>query len=218
MLQQIDKKINCPNCGHENSVILWEKINVDMNPDLKEQLFDESINNLVCSKCNYKSRVDLPLYYNDVKKKFFIYLVPDYPVGAEEEKKLIGNLNDQTLSILDAGYDNRKRVVFEYYNLLEKILIFDEDLDDRAVEGCKILARTQLKLMEGRAAFAGRNKDSLSFNFFEKENKEASKSFDVPLAMYDEVKELLDIKDLDDGRSFRIVDVKYAARMLMSSN
>lgn len=216
MLQQIDRKINCPNCGKENSVILWEKINVDMNPDLKEKLFDESINNLVCAHCGYKSRVDLPLYYNDAKKKFFIYLVPDYPVGSKDEQELIGNLNSQTLGILDGGYANKQRVVFEYYTMLEKIGIFDEGLDDRAIEGCKILARTQLKLMEGRAAFVKKDGDKLVFHFFEKEDKEASKTFDVPMAMYEDVKALLEEKDKEDPSSFRIVDVKYAARMLMS--
>lgn len=216
MIQQIVKKINCPKCETENEVILWEKINVDMNPDLKEKLFSESINNLTCKNCGHTTRVDIPLYYNDAKKHYFIYLVSDYPMGVEEEEKLVSNLNDKTLTILDEKYDNRIRVVFDYYNLLEKILIFDSGLDDRVIEGCKILARTQLKLLEGRAAFIGEEKDNLIFNFFEGEETIATKSFDIPMAMYKEVKKVIEDKDKEEGHSFRIIDVKYAVRMLMN--
>lgn len=216
LIQQIIKKINCPNCTTENEVILWEKININMNPDLKEKLFDESINNLECKNCGYKSRIDIPLYYNDAKKHYFIYLVSDFPVGKEEEDKLIKTLNDKTMTILNQEYNNKVRVVFEYYNLLEKINIFEAGLDDRAIEGCKILARTQLKLLEGRGAFAGIEGDKLIFNFFEKEDKEAVKSFEIPKAMYEEVKQLIENKDKENGHSFRIIDVKYAVSMLMN--
>lgn len=216
MIQQVIKKINCPHCKEENEVILWEKVNVDMNPDLKEKLFAETINNMKCKSCNYVSRVDIPLYYNDAKRKFFIYLVPEFPIDKKEEDNLLANLKSETLNILDVGYDNKKRAVFEYYNLLEKILIFDADLDDRVVEGCKILARTQLKLMEGRAAFAGIEKDEITFNFFEKEEKEAKKSFTVPKAMYDEVSIIIKDKDKHASDDFKIIDVKYAVRMLMN--
>ncbi len=215
MIQQIVKKISCPSCGKEGEAILWEKVNVNMNPDLKEKLFDESINSFSCKACGYKGRVDIPLYYNDAKAKFFVYLVPDYPVGMKEEEELIANLNAQTLHILDSGYDQKIRVVFEYFSLLEKISIFDAGLDDRAVEGCKVLARTQLKLVEGRASFASLDKDSLVFNFFEKEDKKASQSFSIPRDMYDEVKSLMEKKDQEDSHTFRIVDVKFAVRMLM---
>lgn len=217
MIQQVIKKINCPHCNEENEVILWEKVNVDMNPDLKEKLFSETINNMKCKSCNYVSRIDIPLYYNDTKRKFFIYLVPNFPIDKKEEDNLLANLKAETLNILDNGYANRKRAVFEYYNLLEKILIFDAELDDRVVEGCKILARTQLKLMEGRAAFAGIEKEEITFNFFEKEAKEATKSFSVPKAMYDEVAIIINEKDKDSADDFRIIDVKYAVRMLMNN-
>lgn len=216
MIQQIIKKINCPHCNEENEVILWEKVNVDMNPDLKEKLFTETINNMKCKSCNYVSRIDIPLYYNDTKRKFFIYLVPEFPIDKKEEDNLLANLKAETLNILDASYDNKKRAVFEYYNLLEKILIFDADLDDRVVEGCKILARTQLKLIEGRAAYAGIENDEITFNFFEKEDKEAKKSFTVPKAMYDEVATIIREKDNDSSDNFKIIDVKYAVRMLMN--
>ena len=96
MIQQIIKKINCPNCNIENEVILWEKINVDINPDLKEKLFNETINNFKCKSCDYNSRIDIPLYYNDVKQKFFIYLVPDFPIDQKEENKLRDNLKEKT--------------------------------------------------------------------------------------------------------------------------
>ncbi len=216
MLQQIIKKINCPNCNEKNEVILWEKINVDMNPDLKEDLFTEKINNLTCTKCGSISRINIPLYYNDNKRKFFIYLVPDFPIDKKEEEKLMDSLRSKTLNILDEGYNNKKRVVFDYYNLLEKILIFDEQLDDRVVEGCKILARTQLKLMEGKAAFEKIENDELVFNFFEKEERKASKSFSIPKAMYYEIEEIINTKDAVNSDEFRKIDVQYAVKMLMN--
>lgn len=216
MIQQIIKKISCPNCSKENEVILWEKINVNINPDLKEKLFDESINNMICENCSYKSRIDIPLYYNDAKKNYFIYLVSDFPVGKVKEERLINNLNNKALNILNKKYDNRVRLVFNYYSLLEKIVIFDTDLDDRAIEGCKILARTQLKLLEGLATFVGVEGKNLIFNFFKKEDKESGSSFEIPKNMYEEVKKIIDNKDKEKSYSFRLIDVKYAVRMLMN--
>ena len=97
MIQQITEKMNCPQCGTEREVILWEKINVKMNPDLKENLLNGTLNMLKCKDCGYEARVDIPLIYHDMNKKFFIHFAPDYPVS--EEKTLIENLDKETATL-----------------------------------------------------------------------------------------------------------------------
>ncbi|AMP20683.1 hypothetical protein AZF37_05370 [endosymbiont 'TC1' of Trimyema compressum] len=208
MIQQIREKMNCPQCGTEREVILWEKVNVKMNPDLKEKLFDGTLNMLKCKDCGYGARIYIPLIYHDMDKKFFIHFAPDYPVG--EEKTLIENLDKETATLFDDSYNNRLRVVFDYKSLLEKIRIFDEDLDDRTIEVCKLLARTQLKLKEGIAFYSETKNNELEFVFFEKEDTSARHSFSIPKAMCDEVLNLVKEKDQDEGKGFRVIDLTFA--------
>ena len=208
MIQQITEKMNCPQCGKEREVILWEKVNVRMTPDLKEHLFNGTLNMLKCKDCGYEARIYIPLIYHDMDKNFFIHFAPDYPVG--EEKKLIENLVKETAMLFDDSYNNRLRVVFDYKGLLEKIQIFDEGLDDRTIEVCKLLARTQLELKEGVAFYSETKNNELEFVFFEKEDTNARHSFSIPMAMYEEVLDLVDEKDQDDGKGFRVIDLTFA--------
>lgn len=208
MIQQIREKINCPQCGAEREVILWEKVNVKMNPDLKEKLFNGTLNMLECKNCGYEARIDIPLIYHDMDKKFFIHFAPDYPVG--EEKTLIENLDKETATLFDDSYNNRLRVVFDYKSLLEKIQIFNEDLDDRTIEVCKLLARTKLELKKGIAFYSEIKNNELKFVFFEKEDTSARHNFSIPKAMYDEVLNLVKEKDKGESKGFRVIDLTFA--------
>ena len=214
MIQQIRKKINCPQCCTEREVILWENINVKINPDLKENLFNGTLNMLKCKDCGYETRIDIPLIYHDMDKNFFIYFAPDYPVG--EEKTLIKNLGKKTATLFNDFYNNRLSIVFDYKSLLEKIQIFDEDLDDRAIEVCKLLARTKLELKEGVAFYSETKNNKLEFVFFEKEDKNVchTHSFNIPKAMYDEVLSLVEKKDQGKGKEFRVVDLVFAVSVI----
>lgn len=208
MIQQVRKKMNCPKCGMEREVILWEKINIKINPDLKEKLFNGKLNILKCKDCGYEARIDIPFIYHNMDKKFFIHFAPDYPIG--KEKTLIKNLDKKTATLFDDFYNNRLRAVFDYKSLLEKIQIFDEDLDDRTIEVCKLLARTQLGLKEGIAFYSEIKNNKLEFMFFKKENASISHKFNIPKEMYNEVQNLIKEKDHDEGRGFRVIDLAFA--------
>lgn len=217
MIQQIENKVVCPKCQTENDVILWEKVNVTMNPDLKEKLFSGTLNQLLCKECGHQSRIDIPLIYHDMDKKFFIHFAPEYPMGEEEE--LITNLNQETMTLFDESYENRLRVAFDFRTLMEKIKIFDDGLDDRSVEVCKTLARLQLKLMEGEAFYDAKSEGGLQFFFIDAEdikqgNFNNIKEFTVPMDMYETVSELVDEKDNEDASGFRIIGIPFAVAIL----
>lgn len=217
MIQQITQKVPCPKCQTENEVLLWEKVNVTMQPDLKEKLFLGTLNFLKCENCNHETRVDIPIIYHDMDKKFFIHFAPEYPMDKEEE--LVENLNQETKALFDASYNNRLRVAFNYRSLIEKVKILDDDLDDRAVEICKILARTQLKLMEGEAFYDSKNEEFLQFFFVEAKDITSGnigdvKEFSVPIKMYTTVQDLVEEKDPGEHNGFRIVGLPFAVELM----
>jgi len=69
-------EIDCPNCGSEQNVMIWETINTDVNPDLNQKLFEGQINVLQCQKCGTKAFIPVPLLYHDMAKRFYVQFYP----------------------------------------------------------------------------------------------------------------------------------------------
>ena len=69
-------EIDCPECGLKQEVSIWESINVTVDPDLKEKIFQGRINVLQCQKCGIESFIPVPLMYHDMRKKFCVQFYP----------------------------------------------------------------------------------------------------------------------------------------------
>jgi len=76
MSQQKTYVIRCPKCQHDQSVELYESINVQTSPDLKKLLMANQMNTVTCEQCDLTFRVDKPLLYHDPKRRFMIYQIP----------------------------------------------------------------------------------------------------------------------------------------------
>ena len=76
MSQKRTHEIACPLCGQEQSVELWDSINVDSEPELREALLLNRINRVECSGCRKSFRIDKPLIYRDREQDIFIHLDP----------------------------------------------------------------------------------------------------------------------------------------------
>lgn len=135
MSKQTKINIACPKCNYEQDFVMWESINATLNLELKKQLFNGELFRLTCSKCEKSSNIIYNLLYHDMEKAYMIFLLPDCFIPDEFfVDDPIGKLIEKSLK---SSYC--RRIVFSLDELIEKILIFDEELDDIAIEGLKYL-------------------------------------------------------------------------------
>ena len=78
-------EIQCPGCGAQQQVQLYEVINVQQEPALKEALMHNQLNRVVCESCDLDYRVDLPLLYTDATQEMMIHWVPESAQASREQ-------------------------------------------------------------------------------------------------------------------------------------
>ena len=146
------EKVNCQNCGKEREFTLWSHINVQENPELKEQLFKNQLFTFTCPHCGDEAIVNYPFLYQD-GDSFRIFCTNDNKVRKDALES-----------------DILTRIVTSRNRLCEKIAVFDAGLDDRVVERLKVLYMHRLQTENPKAAFDaayyfnGQNGE-YSFNF-----------------------------------------------------
>ena len=77
-------QLKCPHCGNIQDSIVWTSVNVTVNPELKEKLFDGEINTLMCEKCNEKNFINAPLLYHDMEHRFCVQYYPSESIEDDE--------------------------------------------------------------------------------------------------------------------------------------
>ncbi|MDO4459000.1 MAG: CpXC domain-containing protein [Clostridia bacterium] len=124
MSTMITKDVSCPNCGEPHSVDIITSINAHDNPELKEKVLDESLFDFRCDRCNYTCQVTWPLVYHDPDAGFMVIMYAQGQTGnAAEPPATLRNVVKRRVSTLA--------------ELKEKVLIFDNGLNDVAVEMVK---------------------------------------------------------------------------------
>jgi hypothetical protein len=123
------KVLQCPHCQTEGKFIFYSTINVTLNPELKTALMTRKLYEFNCEKCKKITPVAHGTLYHDMRKNLFIQLIltsEDEPIELDPELKKLPLLK---------GMENYKfRMVKNFNELMEKILIFDDGLDDITLE------------------------------------------------------------------------------------
>ncbi|MCL4552286.1 MAG: CpXC domain-containing protein [Candidatus Marsarchaeota archaeon] len=133
MQNEID--IACPSCGQSSKAIIWNSVNVSVDPELREKVLQQDINRFCCPACGAEAVINANLLYHDMERHFMVQLTYD------ETGESPSPFDDTMLRVL--GEDFIFRVVRTYRQLIEKILIFQDGLDDRVIEVMKALVRIQ---------------------------------------------------------------------------
>jgi hypothetical protein len=140
MSQKTAYNIRCPKCQHDQSVELYESINVQTSPELKKLLMANQMNTVKCEQCELTFRVDKPLLYHDPKRQFMIYQIPvkDDAVedGEREFTESLGRLSGlmpKDIQTPDVS------LVFSRTELVERIFLRDAGLNERIIEYIKYM-------------------------------------------------------------------------------
>lgn len=123
MIEETSLKINCPSCNNLFIFKAYKTINVTKNSNIKEDVLNLNIFKFNC-KCGLSSKIFYPVLYQDDLNSFIIQFLKN------NNMELINKLDN-----IKNNYSNYKiRIVNDPYLLIEKILIFDSNYDDRILE------------------------------------------------------------------------------------
>lgn len=82
------KRINCK-CGSTFTITIWDSINININPELKDKFLKDEINIGVCNECGEVYKVIAPILYSDVDLRLMVWVLPkqwEKMEGVEELK------------------------------------------------------------------------------------------------------------------------------------
>lgn len=134
-------KITCPKCKKECDYLIWESINIQLDPEMKERILNGEAFLFKCPDCGNEVYVNYPVLYHDMEKKMMIYLLPDDEKEIKSAAKFMSGMDERSagldLSVIAEGYSNR--IVTSLRELQEKIYISDAGYDDRIIEIIKML-------------------------------------------------------------------------------
>jgi hypothetical protein len=126
--------LNCPECGEPQQTVVWHSLNVTLDPEAKQELFEGRLNVLSCGGCGSTFKLDSPLLYHDMERGFAIQY---YPPDALDEPAFYEQFGAEgQLDIPDlAGLEvsdvlRRPHVVFDLQELA-RYVTFREQLHER---------------------------------------------------------------------------------------
>ena len=130
------EKLKCPKCGKEGEFTVWESINTDDAPEMKELVRNTKVFLWQCPSCKNDSAVFYPMYYHQPDKKFLVHYVTEFSQAAVDYmNELDHDPYDENIPLEASCH---KRIVFSANQLHEKLIILDEELDDRVIELMKL--------------------------------------------------------------------------------
>lgn len=128
-----EETIICPNCKGKGKFDLWESMNVDLDPELRDKVFSDEAFIYTCPECGHHTGVPYGTLYHDMKHRFmlfFDFFKPD-------------DFNYEHVEIPDmpGTVDYTYRHVTGLWRLKEKILILEKGLNDVAIERMKYMIK-----------------------------------------------------------------------------
>ena len=130
--------IPCPKCGKPLEIEMWDSVELPRDREQKEKIMNNHFFGAECDTCGEFIPVGYRCTYNDMERKYFLWLLPK--LGEKEQQAVLEYnerlVKDNPFRLARSGY--RHRVVQSVSELREKILIFDEGLDDRYIELMKM--------------------------------------------------------------------------------
>lgn len=139
-----EETIKCPKCGKESKFVMWSSINTVLNPEMKKKVLTGEIFKFKCNKCGCEARINYSSLYHQMEDRIMIYYVQD----EEDYESACNMFSGEDMPEIFEDLMAEKylyRIVTSPEELREKIIIFDNGLDDRVIEIAKIFYIGQAK-------------------------------------------------------------------------
>lgn len=129
--------IECPQCGSPQDVALYDSMNVEESPELKDALMSNQLNAITCAHCAFSFRVDKALLYNDPRKNVMVYWIPYQRKTFQYTMQELTELFPPGLGIPDIHWVNKRT------ELIERIFLLEAGLNERIIEYIKYIIYTK---------------------------------------------------------------------------
>lgn len=216
----VKQSIKCPKCSQMSDITVWTSITVKDSPDLKADLLKGKINIFRCPSCSHMGLMPSPMLYHDEDKRLMISFSPcSDPVLKEQLFENIERSSKES-GELDKLEGYNLRFITDYNELLEKILIFDNGLNDKPIEVLKLMILMQdVEKSDQRSCRFGKlDNDVLEFMITDSIENQIYTS-NVPKSSYDSVWQSLRESGCKPySFSWERVDSAYATRLLKGFN
>ena len=214
------QNVRCPECGQMSEITMWNSITVKDSKDLNQDLLQGKINMFHCPSCSHTALMPTPMLYHDEEKRLMISFSPcNDPIlkhqlfdNVQKTSKESGELEKLE------GYN--LRFVTDYNELLEKLLIFDNGLNDKAIEVIKlmIIMQDSDKCEQRSCRFGKRDGAELEFMIADRKENQIYTS-KVPLDRYDTIDASLKESGVKPySFEWEMVDSSYATKLLQGFN
>lgn len=116
----------CPYCGKEFTITVYDTVTAKKDPDLKERVLSGDLFQHTCPHCQQIFMIQNQMLYSDADQKYVLCL---------SQNDLGSTLNEFAIPLVGQGYRLRRCATIQ--ELIEKIEIFDDGMNDVAVELAK---------------------------------------------------------------------------------
>lgn len=139
MAEVKQQKLVCPQCKREITINVWDKVEIPYDIEQRERVLQNSFFKVNCSGCHFSFTIGYKCQYNDMERKYLLWVAPamDEKMQKEIDAYNMRLQSDERLRLAQGGY--RYRIVRNDNELREKVIIFDEGLDDRYIETMKVV-------------------------------------------------------------------------------
>jgi len=125
--------IGCSQCGNHQDFVVWDSVNVSVDPNLKKSLMDGDLTTFICSNCGNEAHVEFDCLYHDMDNSLAIWLKHPDADG-------LVSVDPRALEMFSSFMENyTRRIVTSFHELLDKIRIYDDGFIDYSIELLKLL-------------------------------------------------------------------------------
>ena len=115
--------VTCPACQKDGEFKHYKSINITKFPKLRNEIMSRNIFTYICPHCGEKITVAYDCIYTDTENRFCVALLT-----SDESCAFDGiSVKDYTV-----------RIVHSINDFIEKISLFEDGIDDRVCELCKL--------------------------------------------------------------------------------
>ncbi len=213
MAEKAEKIVTCPKCGERSTVNIIVSVNTKSDPWVRKKIMDESFFLWKCKKCGRNTKMLHPLLYSDIERQFMVYYIPKVSRSQIFDDNLESEFSDLS--------DVRKRVVGSINAMKEKIVLFENESNDLAVELSKLAVSEVLAKSTGQTVYDGyctelsKAQNRITFQFFLGANHRSyihTTRYDVYNRSLSIVKEFY--KDVEKKKGFLNIDRDWATEAL----
>ncbi len=122
MSREIEVDVTCPACLFKAVVPVFTSVNVTMDPDLRDKIFDDELNRFTCPNCGRSMVLPVNLMYHDMDLEFAVWFSPQSAMS--EEGRAVFDKVAQSMAIGD--YLSKAPTAFTWEDFKNKILEFEQ--------------------------------------------------------------------------------------------